>query len=678
MIRFTIRRAVWRRVFIALSCFLCYSSASVSAQEMELTLERVGHWGGCSTDIHIAGDRAYLAVGPRVVVLDVSSQGEPDYLGQSVALPNVIMTLDVEGDFVYAGTYEDGLHILDVSDPSHVLHVGSDTPGVECRGVAVADGYAYLGDYDGWLYTYDIHDPSHPVRVDTDATSANLNGVELFGGYLYVPNLAGVDIFDISNLNNPDKIATLPVDNCDDVAYRNGWLFVAQWHGFEAWDVAEPRQPTWIGTYASEEHHFQNISVCGGYVYGGFADRVEIVDFQNPADPHYIGWVESQGIVQQMFEDRNILYIANWFNGLITYDLSDQEHPVQLAVYENAAQGTMVGISRDKAYLNGYRSDMQIVDVSVPASLTRTGTFEEGQSRVAFSEQFAYVATGRYDHALLIAKIEENGMLRTISSAPLPGNPCGVTYENGFVYIVFYGSGFAVVDVRTPEAPSLCGFCPIGSPAKNGVKARYPYAYVIANQSPGCYVVDVSNSDEPFIASGVATDYSPTALLLTNDLLIVGRFRGFDIYSIVDPKLPLLVGRFWHPLYPEVKALAYANNRVYAAPHLVAVDIADPNHPQLVGDNFRATALVEDMVRVDTHLVAAHNDSGLSVFEIHLIPDIDRDGRVDGADLVTLLQHYGAAAGNPDYLPAADFNENGRVDLGDLAKLLSQYGDSIE
>jgi len=57
--------------------------------------------------------------------------------------------------------------------------------------------------------------------------------------------------------------------------------------------------------------------------------------------------------------------------------------------------------------------------------------------------------------------------------------------------------------------------------------------------------------------------------------------------------------------------------------------------------------------------------------------DIDRDGRVDGNDLVRLARAFGARLGASRYSASADLNADGVVDGVDLAVLASNFGRSI-
>jgi lysophospholipase L1-like esterase len=56
--------------------------------------------------------------------------------------------------------------------------------------------------------------------------------------------------------------------------------------------------------------------------------------------------------------------------------------------------------------------------------------------------------------------------------------------------------------------------------------------------------------------------------------------------------------------------------------------------------------------------------------------DINQDGRVDGADLITFGLHFGALRGDTHYNAGADFNDDGQIDGLDLAILSANFGQS--
>ena len=125
----------------------------------------------------------------------------------------------VSGKYAYvAGNLDNGVEILDISDPSSPKHVGkfndSDHPNAELDGtwgIYVSGKYAYVtGQVDDGVEILDISDPSNPRHVGSitdDATTelAGALGIYVSGKYAYVasPNDNGVEILDISGIDAP-------------------------------------------------------------------------------------------------------------------------------------------------------------------------------------------------------------------------------------------------------------------------------------------------------------------------------------------------------------------------------------------------------------------------------------------------------------------------------------------
>jgi len=60
---------------------------------------------------------AYVGIGPRVAVLDVSVPASPVLAGRSAPLPGLIQGLAASGSTVYVVAGGSGLHIVDVTNP---------------------------------------------------------------------------------------------------------------------------------------------------------------------------------------------------------------------------------------------------------------------------------------------------------------------------------------------------------------------------------------------------------------------------------------------------------------------------------------------------------------------------------------------------------------------------------
>ena len=127
--------------------------------------QMVGQVGGRTEAVAVQGNYAYVAVGLRLVALNVSDPTTPEKIGSTRPFPQFVEGVAVSGTVAYAAVGMAGLRIVDISDLTDPVEVGAyDTPGY-AEGVAVAGQYAYVADGHYDLRIVDVSDPAHPAEV---------------------------------------------------------------------------------------------------------------------------------------------------------------------------------------------------------------------------------------------------------------------------------------------------------------------------------------------------------------------------------------------------------------------------------------------------------------------------------------------------------------------------------
>ncbi len=125
------------------------AASPATLQQGVHNVELVGQLGGAVRAVAIRDNYAYIGVGPRLVILDISNPAQPAAVGQSVVLPGIVEGVAVAGDYACLANWYSGLRIVDVSDPAQPVETGGcDTPS-DTSGVAVAGNYAYAADREG-------------------------------------------------------------------------------------------------------------------------------------------------------------------------------------------------------------------------------------------------------------------------------------------------------------------------------------------------------------------------------------------------------------------------------------------------------------------------------------------------------------------------------------------------
>ena len=205
-------------------------------------VELVGQIGGSTYAVAVQGGYAYIGVGPRLTVLDISDPSSPAGVGTTSLLAGLVTDLHVSGGYAYVADGDAGLRVVDVSDPTRPSEVGFyDTPG-QAHDVAVAGSYVYLadgpvGDDGNWtgggLQVVDVSNPARPTEVGFCDTPRSAHDVAVAGSYVYVAGVvAGLRVVDVSDPARPTEVGFYGTQGLSmGVAATGRYAYLADDHG---------------------------------------------------------------------------------------------------------------------------------------------------------------------------------------------------------------------------------------------------------------------------------------------------------------------------------------------------------------------------------------------------------------------------------------------------------------
>lgn len=160
-------------------------------------------------DIKISGNYAYLAATQNgLTIVDVSNPMNPVRAGQIFNGGNAI-GVAVSGHYAYLANFNDGLRIYDVSDPRHPTNVARGSDGGFAEQVRVAGNYAYVTGGHIGLRIYDVSNPASPIMVGQTNNGGLSFNVIVSGNYACVtyPNSSNtLCVYDVSNPANPASV----------------------------------------------------------------------------------------------------------------------------------------------------------------------------------------------------------------------------------------------------------------------------------------------------------------------------------------------------------------------------------------------------------------------------------------------------------------------------------------
>ncbi len=281
--------------------------------------------GGDHTAVATQGHFTYLASGSSLDIYNIADKTHP------AAVKRFQPSIGKINDMVLAGNYaflasDDGLNIVDISNPAAAYNAGFYLDYGGLTGVAVKGRYAYL--LYGWadLIVVDIND--------------FITGVS-------DPLVRYVSEFHIAGYGERITIE----GNYAYIAYGD----TGEFRGMYVVNIANPLHPQGIG-FASVSGYPIDVAVSGHYAYlvGGVnydyltgtysGGRLNVFDISNPSMPRQITEMDFDDPVYDVKAIEGYVYLANGAAGMKILDATNPSFGVDLPQVGS-------GFSSDSAYL---------------------------------------------------------------------------------------------------------------------------------------------------------------------------------------------------------------------------------------------------------------------------------------------------------------------------------------
>ncbi len=494
--------------------------------------------------VSVSGARAYVSVfNQGVQVLDVSNPTSASVV-QWFPAPenNYANVVTAAGNYLFM-TYADivdgstgGVRIIDMTLPSSSAVVRDVSTAKGARDVAIQGNYAFAAAHSGGLQVIDFSTPQTASVVKTVTTSSGYAySIKISGNYAYVTNGADLDIVKISPIASAAVVRTVKVGNAWDIALSDGYAYVTNGaSGLCVIDISIPESAVLRGT-APTTANASRVSVAGSraYVTEG-TNGVEIIDVSNPVSPAVAVPVMSiGGSASDVAIDGEFVYVS-----LVAGFLSilDTNAPIEAEVVGSDPGYTyanFVKTSEDYAFVTDWDT-LEVVDVSDPAHphSIRTVSIPGLSYGIALSGDYVYVASQA--GTVYIVDVSSPMEATLVKTLYTPGESKGIDVFGDYAYVGMGVGGLLAVDISDPTAPSVLGTAlTIG--AAEDVFVSGHYAFVVEGYS-GLEVFDVSNPRSPVSVGTLATGNVTRGVAVADDYVYVADgTTGLKFADASDP-----------------------------------------------------------------------------------------------------------------------------------------------
>ncbi len=589
------------------------------------------HAGGIPSTIDLISGNAYIAIGPRLTIWDVSTPTAPVLLGQTEPLPGNIDAIAVANGRAYVSQHvnTDGqIHVYDVSDPAAPV-AGTSFRTVEQgmwtnpSGLAVYGDVLLVADREQGVFQFDLTDPDAPAPlgiVDGVFGSA----LRVVGDRLYVVNqgFIGTSVTALA-LADLSYLGDTPMGDANGFGFTTSGLAVGAGIGVQVIDVAD---------FSATSEVFR---------YDDLFTRALAVNDQNafvPADDglHVLALdalpITRIGPLDLPTADANAAAVAG--DQLVVIGNTGQLLTADVSSPASAARQALVDISLCTDCISAAVDGDRLFIADFSGGL-RTGTLRDlgmrgraplpAEGRVGFEDvvvagNVAYVAD--WSFGLRIFDVSDPAAPTVLAAMPTAGYPSSVALNGEFLYLGESTNGgmLRVIDVSDPTQPAQLGA--ITTSKARAVRARGNLAFVAdesLDAAGGLRIFDTTNPAAIALVGYYDGCANALDVALTGDLAILAcGGDGFHILDIADPAVPTFLSSWPAPDPGAAWSVAADGDRAYLGHDfgMTVVDLADPEAPVMVTEKTTVFTVRRLTVPASGHVVATAGIGGIYQWEL--------------------------------------------------------------
>ncbi len=597
----------------------------------------------------------------------VSAHKTPEIMG-SYPTTSYSLGLDVFGDYVFIADWDNGLKILNISQPKSPIYVSSYDTGY-AYDVCVDGNYAYVTDAINSFQVVNITDPSSPVLVGSYNTGVAVD-LCISGDYAYLAagtnGLKGVFLLDPSNPWQSDSYST--TGSAIGVCIEANYAFVAtNTSGMTIINITRPFTIGYISSYSSSQ--VCKVSVSGNFAYiAAGEDGFHVLDITDIRNPYSIFNSDLPVYANDIHIDGDFAYITDKYseNGLLVYDITKPSSPKFLGNCLLPDNALDIHIEGSYAYIACYSAGLQVIKINeeiTPALADSISVSGFTAYNVHISGDYAYVPGGITTKIVNISNQNDISIVGSLEFYLEPSFECYDFHVFGdYGYLAFYDgsmfeAGIYAYNMTDPTNPVFLNeFREPGEGYSLDIAGNYLY-YAVGSQ--GMIIINLESSLGP--ASPVYVDRVSTngeaydVFVSGNYAYIADGSSGLFIEDITD--IWSLSSVASYDIQGNARGICVSGDYAYVADSsygLKVINITDPYNPEIVGSCSTVDSAQDVYVSGDYAYIAT-STAGITIVNITdpTNPDvIDISGTSGNSKKVIV-------SGNYAYV--ADYNEGLKI-----------------
>ena len=496
----------------------------------------------------------------------------------------------VAGPLAVVASSYDGVHILDISDPSDpTVLLNHPTPGPAWRATCV-DSRAYVLDWWEGLFIFDLSNPAAPTFMGQGPPMNHGNAIVVESDYAYVGSNSGLRIYDVANPESVTLVSTLALSDAVYSLQKDGNRMYAAGSGagLLILSVTYPQVPYLAYTIPTNDRAYDAHVVDDiAFVADGWEGLLAI-DISDPSHPIYHDRVDLRGAVHYVEVEGSVAYVTDRECGFHVLDVSDPADIVRTGCFNTPGSAGNFARQDQQVFIADEYVGLSIVDIAEPTIPFLVGAYRHGAQVGGFAviDDCAYLADG--EEGLILVDIHDPAAPHYVESVNIDGRECCLAVEGSRAVCgtdYFAGGNVEVYEILADQSIVHAGsHLAYGAVSSATLQNAICYASITEDEYRSIDCVDISNPHIPQALSRTqVTEYLVSISVSGEYVFAALRHDGVRIYDFTNKSAPIPIGYLDTP--GEASTIEVFESYAYVADGpagLQVIDCADPENPKLL------------------------------------------------------------------------------------------------
>ncbi len=218
----------------------------------------------------ISGDLAFLAFSRHgMMIVNISDPSTPFAVGNFTlgdGGEQDFTNLMIKDGIGYLAYGSNGLVIVNVSDPHNPYELSSLRISTGVKGVFVENNIVYIADSSKLLIVLNVTDPLSPILLAKKDISIGAQDIFVFENHIFMVGHNGYGIYDGTDPSTPEVLREFRTEGIQDLYVDAEYLYLPTRWGLEVFKISDIENPVIVARFIHEVSG-QGVFTDGNYIY---------------------------------------------------------------------------------------------------------------------------------------------------------------------------------------------------------------------------------------------------------------------------------------------------------------------------------------------------------------------------------------------------------------------------